>query len=82
MGRYLRLLRVRHYVKNILVLTPLVFSGRLLAGGSLLLGLLGFLGFSALSSVVYIINDIHAADRRWQRAHRESGRNPRDLRDQ
>ena len=39
MGRYLRLLRVRHYVKNILVLTPLIFSGQLLAGGALLRGL-------------------------------------------
>lgn len=74
MSRYLRLLRVRHYVKNILVLTPLVFSGRLLAGNSLLLGLLGFLGFSALSSVVYIINDIHDVEQ--DRAHPRKCKRP------
>lgn len=74
MGRYLRLLRVRHYVKNILVLTPLIFSGQLLAGGALLRGLLGLLGFSALSSAVYIINDIR--DVAQDRAHPRKCKRP------
>ena len=29
MKNYIRLMRVHHYIKNILVLTPLLFSGQL-----------------------------------------------------
>lgn len=62
MNKYLHLIRVRHYIKNVLILLPLVFSGLLFEKGHLIKGLLGFAAFSFISSVVYIINDIRDAD--------------------
>lgn len=58
-----KLLRVKHYIKNILVLLPLVFGGRMLDTDTLPSALWGFAVFCLLSSVVYIINDIRDAER-------------------
>lgn len=55
---YIKLIRVPHYIKNLLVFAPLIFGGGLFNGGKLLASLFVFLSFSAVSSVVYIINDI------------------------
>lgn len=64
---YLRLMRVRHYIKNALVFAALVFSGQFFQVEKLRVCLTGFLAFSALSSCVYILNDIR--DRAADRAH-------------
>ena len=56
---YLSLMRVKHYVKNVLVFIPLLFSRQLFQPGLFLRAFLGFLSFSMASSAVYIINDIH-----------------------
>lgn len=56
---YIQLLRPHHYLKNILIFLPLVFSGQLTNPKLLLQALLAFIAFSALASVVYIINDIN-----------------------
>ena len=56
--KYLRLLRVKHYIKNGLVFLPLFFAHQLTAVNLLLNTLLAFAIFSLLSSAVYIINDI------------------------
>ncbi|MEF9919518.1 MAG: UbiA prenyltransferase family protein [Erysipelotrichaceae bacterium] len=58
MKNYLKLMRVHHYIKNILVFLPLIFSGRLVNGKDFSLTLLGFIAFCLMSSVIYIINDI------------------------
>ena len=58
MKKYLKLLRVKHYMKNALVLAPLVFNQSLLNLPKLIPALLGFLAFCFLSSAVYIFNDI------------------------
>lgn len=58
MKKYLKLMRVKHYIKNLLVLLPLIFSGQLFNVPSLIRGLLGVLAFSVLSSAIYIFNDI------------------------
>ncbi len=63
MRDYIRLLRPKHIIKNILVLLPLVFSGRLTSPEYLWRTLGGFAAFSALASIVYIINDIRDAER-------------------
>ena len=62
-GKYLRLLRVHHYVKNILVLASAGCSGRMFEDGKLLHALLGFAVFCMTSSAVYIINDIRDIER-------------------
>ena len=56
--KYLELIRIRHWVKNLLVFLPLFFSGNILDFDKLLLGTMGCLVFCFLSSSIYIINDI------------------------
>lgn len=63
MKPYLKLLRVKHYSKNILLFLPLVFGGQLSNLALFLPVLLGFLAFSLLASAVYIVNDIRDAEK-------------------
>ena len=59
MGSLISLLRVKHYVKNILILIPLCCSGQLMTTPDLIpMVALAFLSFSLISSAIYIINDI------------------------
>ncbi len=57
MKKYLSLLRVKHYVKNVLVFLPMFFGGVIFEKSRVINACLGFIAFSFLSSVVYIIND-------------------------
>lgn len=59
-------LRPRHWVKNLVVLVPLFFSGQLLEPGLLSRGLMGVFLFIAISGAVYLINDLFdlATDRK------------------
>ena len=63
MIKYIRLLRVHHYIKNLLVMAALVFSGQLLDTGKLISGLIGVCAFCFASSFVYILNDIKDRDK-------------------
>ena len=58
MNIYLKLMRVDQYVKNIIVILPLLFSGDLFVDGKILPALLGTFMFCLISSAVYIMNDI------------------------
>lgn len=58
MKNYLKLMRVHHYIKNLLVLAALACSGQLFNLQKLSSGFFAFLAFCMTSSVVYIINDI------------------------
>ena len=60
MKKYLKLLRVKHYLKNVLVFTPLFFN-RTLFSHKCMIAFLGFLAFCLISSSVYILNDIQDA---------------------
>lgn len=55
---YFKLLRINHYLKNFLVLLPLVFSSELLDFSKLKIAVLGFIAFCLTASIVYIINDL------------------------
>ena len=57
MGKYLKLIRVKHWIKNFLIFLPLIFS-RNINVTNILLSILGFISFSFASSIIYIINDI------------------------
>ena len=63
MKKYLYLMRVHHYIKNLLIVMPLIFSGKLWQEHKLTTTLLGILAFSLISSAVYIMNDIRDAER-------------------
>ena len=55
---YIRLIRPKHYIKNLLLFLPIIFGGSLLQKDKLLHVIGGFVVFGFISSVVYIINDI------------------------
>lgn len=74
MKQYLKLMRVRHYIKNFLVFAALICSGQLLNLEKLLSGLVGFAAFCMVSSVVYIVNDIR--DKEKDRKHPTKCRRP------
>ena len=67
MKRYIKLMRVHHYIKNLLVFAALACSGQLFQLEKLTSGIAAFLAFCAVSSVVYIVNDIR--DREKDRKH-------------
>ena len=54
---YLKLIRVKHYIKNILLFVPMFFAHSL-TRASLKESLIGFVSFSFMASVIYIVNDI------------------------
>ena len=56
--KYLKLMRVKHYLKNSLVFLPIIFSGELANKELLMKSVIGFFCFSLLASVIYIMNDI------------------------
>lgn len=58
MKKYIKLMRIKHYIKNGLVLLPLLFSGQLYNANLFYKAFFGIIAFSLLSSAVYIINDI------------------------
>lgn len=67
MKHYIKLMRVHHYIKNLLVFAALACSGQLLQWDKLSAGILGFVAFCMVSSVVYIVNDIRDVEK--DRAH-------------
>lgn len=54
----IKLMRIKHYIKNVLVIVPVFFSGNLLSGNFAVQALIAFVAFSLMASSVYIINDI------------------------
>lgn len=71
---YLKLLRMPHYIKNVLVFTPMFFSKSALKPGIMMSALLGFILFSMLASIVYIINDMR--DKEKDRLHKTKRSRP------
>ncbi len=55
---YIKLIRVKHYFKNILIFLPLIFSGNIFNLEKLTDCIIGFLSFGFVASFVYIINDL------------------------
>lgn len=74
MKAYIQLLRPKHCIKNILVVLPLVFSGRLFERALLGQTIAAFVAFCLVASLVYIINDIKDAER--DRQHPTKCRRP------
>lgn len=56
--QYLKLMRVKHYLKNALIFLPLIFSGNIINLNKLTNCIIGFIVFSLVASAVYVINDI------------------------
>lgn len=63
MKKYLKLMRVHHYIKNLLIFAAIACSGNFFVAGKLLSAVLGFFSFCMVSSVIYIINDINDVEK-------------------
>ena len=67
-------MRVKHYIKNLLVFAALACSGQFFNTEKLLACLAGFAAFCMISSAVYVINDIRDAEK--DRMHPEKCKRP------
>jgi hypothetical protein len=67
MKSMLRLMRIHHYIKNLLVFSALSCSGLLFVPRKFVSCVWGFLAFCAISSVIYILNDL--CDKEKDRLH-------------
>ncbi|TDM00636.1 MAG: decaprenyl-phosphate phosphoribosyltransferase [Flavobacteriaceae bacterium] len=57
MKKYIDLMRVKQWVKNVFVFIPVFFSGQIVHEASIVQSIVGFFLFSLAASCVYIIND-------------------------
>jgi len=55
---YIKIMRPHHYIKNVLILLPIIFSKNIFNWELLKNTIVGVIAFSLMSSIVYIINDI------------------------
>jgi len=55
---YLKIIRIPHWIKNIFVFVPLVFSHNITNEDYLIKVIFAFIAFSLTSSIVYVFNDI------------------------
>ena len=67
MKKYLKLFRIKHYLKNALIFLPLFFSGNLLNLEMNIKSVIGFITFCILASSIYILNDLIDID--YDRKH-------------
>lgn len=72
--KIIKLLRVKHYIKNLLIFAALASSGQMLNKHKLLITAIGFCAFCAISSSVYIINDIRDVEK--DKAHPKKCKRP------
>ena len=54
----LNLIRIKDWLKNIIIFFPLIFSGQLFNSTNYFSLMIGFFTFSVISSLIYILNDI------------------------
>lgn len=55
---YIKLMRPKHYIKNVLIFLPLIFSGMFFENDNFFKTLIGCICFCLICSSIYIINDI------------------------
>ena len=55
---YIKLMRPHHYIKNVLIFLPIIFSKNIFNWEILKTTLIGCISFSLMASIVYILNDI------------------------
>ena len=72
--KYLKLIRINNWVKNLFIFIPLFFSSDLLNPDKFILTLFGSIGFSFVTSFVYIINDIFDID--FDKSHPDKKNRP------
>lgn len=74
LSSYLKLMRVKHYIKNLLIFLPLIFSLNFYQIEQVSKVIIGFILFCLTSSVVYIVNDIHDVEK--DKMHPQKSKRP------
>lgn len=74
MKKYLKLLRIEQWVKNIFIFLPLFFSGYITNADLFIKSVFAFIVFSLVASSIYIINDY--LDIESDRKHPEKSKRP------
>ena len=59
---YIKLMRIHHYIKNLLIFLPIIFSKNIFNFQLMKTTIIGAIAFSLMASIVYIINDINDID--------------------
>lgn len=59
----LKLMRLKHWIKNILIAVPVFFAGRIWEIANITNLFHGFISFGCVSSIVYILNDIQDVEK-------------------
>lgn len=54
---YIKLIRLKHCLKNILIFLPVIFSGNIFNTDKIISSILAFISFTLAASFVYVIND-------------------------
>lgn len=72
--QYVRLIRPKQWIKNVLLLTPLFFAGEFFTLSQITAAALGFVTFSAAASAGYVVNDLF--DRTHDRKHPKKKNRP------
>ena len=70
----IKLLRVKHWVKNLFIFIPLFFSGDFFSSEKFIPTTIVFIGFSFIASFIYIINDVF--DKEFDKIHPEKKHRP------
>ena len=63
MKKYIKLIRVKHYIKNLLIFLPIIFSQRITDITALTKTLITFILFCISASIIYVVNDIKDIDK-------------------
>ena len=71
---YIQLFRIKHWLKNVLIFLPLLFSREIFVYNKILLTLISFFTFCFISSSIYIFNDIRDIDK--DRVHKVKKNRP------
>ncbi|MBU0559237.1 MAG: decaprenyl-phosphate phosphoribosyltransferase [Bacteroidetes bacterium] len=71
MKKYFHLFRVKHWIKNLFVFVPLIFSRHLVDAAYFKTAALAFLAFALTSSMVYVFNDIFDVENDRKHPHKK-----------
>ena len=63
MKQAIRLMRIQHYIKNLLIFLPLLFSNNITNTNLLIKTIVAFIIFSLATSIIYILNDLKDIDK-------------------
>jgi len=74
MINYIKLLRVKHWIKNLFIFLPMFFAGEFLGTQYWARLIAGFFAFSFMASAVYILNDYRDIEN--DRLHPEKSKRP------